>query len=188
MLISLPQFDVFGPSFGLSLRQFRSGDESDWLRYLKMPEVSQFTDWRVSSLSELLILMQPDTQLGPIRFALVGTEDDRLVGTIGFLEPAGGEAEIAYDLTPGLWGKGIASAACNAVSEWGLDNLGLQSIKACVKVGNRASARVLEKCRFRLEGTTREIRYASGQSADYWIYRRLAAMQQAFDTTALKGD
>ena len=180
MPMSLPQFDAFG----LCLRPFRVGDDAAWLHYLEMPDVRKLTDWQVSSTSELLLLMQSDKQHGPIRFAVAGKDDDQLVGTIGFLDLLEGEAEIAYDLTPSLWGRGIASAACDAVCAWGCAKLGLQRIKACVRVDNRASARVLEKCHFRLEGTTRELRHAGGRLADYWIYRRPATNGQAVNIAA----
>ena len=170
----LPQIEASD----LSVRPFREGGAVDWLHYLEMPDVSNLTGWQVSSTSELLLLMQPDAWHGPIRFALAGKDDDRLVGPIGFVDISGGEAEIAYDLTPGLWSRGIASAACDAVSVWGYTYLGLQSIKACARVDNRASARVLEKCHFRLEGTARENRYANGKPADYWVYRRPAASRR----------
>jgi RimJ/RimL family protein N-acetyltransferase len=167
--MSFPQFDTSD----LSLRPFLVGDEVAWLAYLEKPEVICLTGWQVSSLSELSALMQPDRHHGPIRFALTCKRDGRLVGTIGFLDLADGQAEIAYDLAPHLWGKGITGAACARVCEWGLKVLDLQSIKACAMVGNRPSARVLEKCGFGLEGTVREIRYANGKPADYWVYRQV---------------
>lgn len=167
----LPHFDAFG----LFLRPFRSGDEDDWLDYLGNQDVLNLTGWHVSSVAELIALMQFDRQVGPIRFALARKTDDRLVGTIGFLDLENGQAEIAYDLVPELWNKGIVSSAVACLCQWGIEVLALHNIKACARVGNRASARVLEKCGFRLEGTIREIRYANGKPDNYRVYRWLAA-------------
>ena len=50
----------------------------------------------------------------PIRFAIALKSDNRLVGTAGFhtVSPVNQTAELAYDLIPDIWGRGIATAVC----------------------------------------------------------------------------
>ncbi|HEY8025090.1 MAG TPA: GNAT family protein [Burkholderiaceae bacterium] len=175
MPLPLPLFDAFG----LFLRPFRAGDEADWLAYLGNQDVVDLTGWQVSSVAELIALMQLDRQYGPIRFALARKTDDRLVGTFGFLDVDNGQAEIAYDLVPELWNKGIAGGAVACLCQWGIEVLALRNVKACTRVGNRASSRVLEKCGFRLEGTIRQVRYANGKPDNYRVYRWVAAAGSA---------
>jgi [ribosomal protein S5]-alanine N-acetyltransferase len=170
-----PHFDAFG----LKLRPFREGDGLLWLHYLCLPEVTKMTAWDTVSIAELQDLMEAVPGLRAKRFCLARQEDDCLIGTIGFFDMDGETAEIAYDLHPDLWGKGIASAACELMCDWGFSELQLRSIKACARTGNRASVRVLEKCEFTLETTTREIRYAGGKPTDFWVYRRFATQGQA---------
>lgn len=162
----------FTPSFscaGLHLRQFQPGDEEIWFDYLRLPEVMQNTGWHIASSSELLPLTAKTAGVAVIRFALAD-ESGRLAGTIGFVDWENGRAEIAYDLAPAWWGKGIATAACAALCQWGFDQ-GLTRIEACVLLENRASARVLEKCGFTWEGLLRQARHADGIARDYRLYR-----------------
>ena len=170
-------------AFGLKLRPFREGDALPWLNYLCLPQVMNMTAWDTVSIAELQALMDAPPGQRATRFCLATQKDDFLVGTIGFIDVHDGKAEIAYDLHPDLWGKGIASAACSVMCDWGFSQLQLRSIKASAGVENRASARVLEKCGFALETTVREIRYVGGKPADFRVYRRLAAEGQAGETT-----
>jgi ribosomal-protein-alanine N-acetyltransferase len=174
MSINPPIFNAFG----LALREIRSTDAQPWFDYLRMPDVIRLTGWPILSAEDLAPLSDKagdENATVAVRFALVQPSIDKLIGTIGFhsLSSDRTRAEIAYDLAPAYWGKGIASAACAAVSRWGFDTLQLDRIQGSVMVGNRASARILEKCGFTLEGSLREARYAQGQPCDFWIYSRL---------------
>ena len=51
-----------------------------------------------------------------------------------------------------FWGRGIATWAVRAVTEWGFAELDVVRIYAAVFESNPASARVLEKCGYELEG------------------------------------
>lgn len=156
---------------GFCLRPFAPGDELIWFDYLRQPEVLALTGWAIASSAELTPLLSPAAGEPIMRFAIVDAAN-RLAGTAGFFDWADGQAELAYDLAPQHWGKGLASAACLALCEWGFAELKLARIKACVLSGNRTSARVLEKCGFELEGMVREARHADGTARDYKLYRR----------------
>jgi len=164
-----PDFDVAG----LHLREFLPGDEAAWFRYLHLPEVAHATGWNIASPAELLPLTARTPGEPRVRFALAD-EAGRLAGTIGFFDWCNGQAELAYDLAPMWWGKGIASEACAALCRWAFEEGGVRQIAANVLTDNRASARVLEKCGFEWLGMMRQARHPDAIVREYRIYRRSA--------------
>src|SRR4029450_4894218 len=64
-------------------------------------------------------------------------------------------AEIGYWLGEPFWGRGIATQALRALTEWVFATTPLVRIYAHVFAWNPASARVLEKCGFTLDGRMR---------------------------------
>jgi RimJ/RimL family protein N-acetyltransferase len=85
--------------------------------------------------------------------------DGVVAGGIGF-DPFGGErsgtASFGYWLGQAYWGCGIATEAARMLSDHALRNGGLRRLEARVFTENVASARVLEKSGFALEGVLRE--------------------------------
>lgn len=79
--------------------------------------------------------------------------EEGAVGFIGVHPAAGGGAEIGYWVGRPYWGRGIATEAVRAVSRLSFRRLGLASLVAETMECNPASARVLEKAGFRLDGT-----------------------------------
>jgi RimJ/RimL family protein N-acetyltransferase len=82
-------------------------------------------------------------------------------------------AEIGYWLGEPYWGRGIATDAVRALTEWAFSNFDLCRLYANVFEGNRASARVLEKTGFTLEGILRKSVTKEGRTMDQWIYARV---------------
>jgi [ribosomal protein S5]-alanine N-acetyltransferase len=84
--------------------------------------------------------------------------DGIVAGGIG-VEPRGGErtgtAVFGYWLGQAYWGRGIGTDAARTLSDDALRRGGLRRLEANVFAQNVASARVLEKCGFVLEGTLR---------------------------------
>ncbi len=90
----------------------------------------------------------------PVSWA-IRDDDEQLIGGLGFDELSIGKshrAEIGYWLAKPLWGRGIMTAVVTRVCQYAFEEWGLVKITAYVFAGNRASARVLEKCGFDLEG------------------------------------
>lgn len=92
-----------------------------------------------------------NTQPGSSLFDWAIEVDGMLAGGIG-IRPAQGDAprraEIGYWLGEPFWGRGIATAATEALVEWAFDATDLERLEAAVHAGNPASARVLQKCGF----------------------------------------
>jgi len=80
-------------------------------------------------------------------WAVVTAEDGKVVGWNG-LEylPETGETEVAYLLSRGVRGRGLATEAARAAVQFGFDNAGLDQIIGLVHPENIPSVRVLEKC------------------------------------------
>lgn len=96
---------------------------------------------------------QPGTEADCRHWAIRDT-DGRQIGGIGFHNSQKGQehaVEIGYWLASDYWGRGIATRAVQAVSDFAFLHLGLVRITAAIFTGNDASARVLEKCGFTLE-------------------------------------
>ena len=103
--------------------------------------------------------------------------DDEAVGGIGLEIGDSGRivvcdhcAEIGYWLSESFWGRGIMSEAASALTEWAFATLGLIRIHAAVYARNSASARVLEKTGYQLEGRQRARYLRDGELIDGLMY------------------
>lgn len=107
----------------------------------------------------------------PLNLAIVSSGE--LIGGIGGHR---GEAEqrhainIGYWLTPEAWGKGIATDATRCYVQYLFDTFGPHRIYATVFGWNPASARVLEKCGFRLEGRLKDAIEKDGRFTDLLLF------------------
>ncbi len=80
--------------------------------------------------------------------------------------------EVGYFIGENYWGKGIASAAVALMLEAIKKNKEIVRIEAKIFDGNGASARVLEKNNFVLEGIRKNAIFKNGLIADeqVWVY------------------
>jgi len=95
------------------------------------------------------------------------------VGGIGFIvqdDVGRRSAEIGYWLGQEFWGRGIATEALAAVTEYAFRNHDLCRIFAHVFEWNPASARVLEKAGYVCEGRLKKSLTKDGQTIDQFIY------------------
>lgn len=173
-ILSAPQSDYPG----LSLRQLERGDLRSWYAYLSNPDVVRHTSWNLQSEEDLLPMFDAlDSELlsSIRRLAIISDLTGELIGTIGFhtVSDVNRTAEIAYDLAPDYWGKGIASAVCSAVTEWSFSAFGFVRVQGTLLETNSSSARVLEKCRYRHEGLLRSYRMVRGMPGNFHLYARL---------------
>ena len=106
-----------------------------------------------------------------VSFAIATPKE--LVGGIGFVlgtDVFRLTAEIGYWLGEPCWNRGIATRAVAAFTEWGFAHFGLRRIHAGVFATNPASARVLEKCGYVLEGRLRNGIVKDGRVLDELLY------------------
>jgi ribosomal-protein-alanine N-acetyltransferase len=79
-------------------------------------------------------------------------------------------AELGYWVGEPYWGRGIATAAVQAMTAYGFERYGLSRIYAVVFDWNPASARVLEKAGYSLEGRMRRSAIKDGTVVDQLLY------------------
>jgi RimJ/RimL family protein N-acetyltransferase len=100
-----------------------------------------------------------------------------LAGGIGFIVGTGeraGTASLGYWLGKRFWGRGIATEAARAATDWAFDSLRMRRVWANVMAPNVASARVLEKAGFTLEARMQDaICDRRGMVHDELIYARM---------------
>jgi ribosomal-protein-alanine N-acetyltransferase len=166
---------------GIELRQLERSDVDGWLAYLTIPHVLEHTSWAVRCSDDLLPLFatyEDQSPTSPRRLAIIDADSGRLAGTIGFhtISDVNRSAEIAYDLAPAYWGRGIASAVCRAVTEWSFVHLGYVRVQAVVLETNLRSERVLAKSLFSYEGLLRSYRMVRGCPRDFKMYARIGLL------------
>ncbi len=102
--------------------------------------------------------------------------DGNVAGGIG-MDPHDGERRIGaifgYWLGREYWGRGIATAACAAFTDYALNKRGFIRLEATVYGPNVASMRVLEKCGYVCEGTLRKSIIKDGQILDSHLYAKV---------------
>ncbi|MGA9566400.1 MAG: GNAT family protein [Candidatus Korobacteraceae bacterium] len=101
---------------------------------------------------------------------------DEAVGGVGFLvgrDIARMSAEMGYWLSEDFWGRGIATRAVTAMSEWAFDNYKLTRVFAMAFAHNAASIRVLEKSGFEREGVMRRSAIKNGAIVDQILFAKV---------------
>lgn len=179
MRIAAPPANVM---HGLELRQLERSDLDSWLAYLTMPHVLENTSWAVTCSDDLLPLFasyEDQAPTSPRRLAIIDTGSGRLAGTIGFhtISDVNRSAEIAYDLAPAYWGRGIATAMCRALTEWSFVHLGYVRVQATILETNLRSERVLAKSLFSYEGLLRSYRMVRGSPGNFKMYARISPVR-----------
>jgi ribosomal-protein-alanine N-acetyltransferase len=103
------------------------------------------------------------------------TIDNKIAGGIGFSIDKDNKfsAGGGYWLGEEYWGKGIATEALIAVTDYTFKKFKLQRMYAKVYTWNPASARVLEKAGYQLEGTLRKNTIKAGKVVDEWLYSKV---------------
>jgi ribosomal-protein-alanine N-acetyltransferase len=160
------------------LRPIAAADLLAWYDYLSLPLVFEHTSWDIESAADLAPYVWAREAFTPsslLRFAIALRSTDQLVGTAGFhtVSPRNRSAELAYDLAPSVWGRGIASHVCDLLVRWAHDEVGLVRVQATVLESNARSARVLQRCGFEREGLLRSYRMVRGRPGNFHMYSHL---------------
>jgi ribosomal-protein-alanine N-acetyltransferase len=164
---------------GIALRQLERADIPAWFDYLSVPEVVEHTSWNLRLAADLVPMLDAVESSAPTsmrRMAMIDEERGGLVGTIGFhtVSDVNRSAEIAYDLAPAYWGRGIASAVCTAVTAWAFSHEDWVRVQATVLETNLRSDKVLKKCAYGYEGLLRAYRMVRGTPGNFRMYARVS--------------
>ena len=106
------------------------------------------------------------------RVAIERADSGAFVGwcAVSRWNPDARSAALGYCLDRAAWGHGYATEAARALVGWAFATLDLNRVQAECDTRNLASARVLQKLGFRLEGTLREDCVVDGEVSDSWVY------------------
>jgi [ribosomal protein S5]-alanine N-acetyltransferase len=180
------QFDALPESDlpGVVLRPIEEADLPVWLAYLGRPEVFEHTSWNNPRLEDLAAYLWSPAARSPaalLRLAIAERSTNALVGTIGFhtVSPVNRSAELAYDLAPTHWGRGIATRLCRRVVAWAHEQADVLRVQATVLETNARSARVLERVGFEHEGLLRSYRLVRGVPGNFHMYSHVSAPREA---------
>lgn len=87
----------------------------------------------------------------------VTTEVDGLIGAVSLhLQDPHRRGELGYWVGVPYWGRGYATEAARALTEYGFEELGLNRVVARHLTRNPASGRVMQKLGMRFEGVSRQ--------------------------------
>lgn len=167
------------PSLGVLLRPWRPDDAASLASHANDVGIARNLrdvfphPYSVADAQQYLNLItdpiSPDLTLA---FEVAG----EAVGSISLLFQADvyrRSAEIGYWLGRQFWGQGIATAAVRTLSDYGFTHFDLARLYARVYAANQASARVLEKAGYELEGRLRAAITKNGQTFDALLFARV---------------
>jgi ribosomal-protein-alanine N-acetyltransferase len=169
------QLDIGG---GWQVRSWRAGDGAALVKYADNRKIwvnlrdafphpytrADATAWIAQASHQ-----EPATQ-----FAIASATE--AAGAIGFLlqeDVYRRSAEIGYWLGEPFWGQGITTRAVRALTRYAFGHFDLVRLYATVFEWNPASARVLEKAGYTLEGRLRKSVIKDGQTIDQLLYARV---------------
>ncbi len=98
------------------------------------------------------------------------------IGGLGFqigVDIARVSAEMGYWVSETYWGRGFATRAAEAVSDWAFAEYQLTRVFALVFSHNLASIRVLEKAGFQREGMLRRSAMKNGVVVDQLMFAKI---------------
>jgi [ribosomal protein S5]-alanine N-acetyltransferase len=164
----------------VTLRALSPEDIGTWFGYLSMPAVFEHTSWNVKSPDDLAHYTNASESGSPstlFRVVIADRATNKLVGTMGFhtVSPDHRSAEIAYDLSPGAWGKGIASHTARIMLDWAHSHVGVVRVQATTLESNVRSMKVLDRAGFEREGLLRSFRFVRGRPGNFWMYSHVRA-------------
>ena len=165
----------------LRLRQIMPADLHAWSEIWNSPQVMRYLiDFETTpSDSEVWSIIEWADRIFKektgIRWAITLLDSERMIGSCGFhvYDARNRWLEIGYELHHNYWRRGIMSEAVSALLHFCFDRLSVHRVEANVTVGNEASAALLRRLGFTLEGTWRERVLWRGSYQSLWQFSLL---------------
>lgn len=165
----------------LILRKFNFNDAEDMLDlWISKPEIQHmYSEPIYTTLDEVKNLLQKYIDnydnSDYYRWAIIDNDSKRCIGQIAFylVNLNNHFAEIEYCIASGYQNKGLMTEAVKALIKFGFEKIALHKIQISTKEINTPSKRVIEKCGFIYEGTSRDYFYFNGRYIDRLYYSML---------------
>ena len=144
------------------LRELEPSDAADVFVWRSDPVVQKYNSEPMREVAQAAALI--DELRGDfaaeraIEWAVTLPRDGRAIGLFGFVswQRCHHRANIGYDLRRDHWGRGIATAALDAILRFGFERMGLHRVEATTIADNHGSVRLLGRLGFQREGLRRE--------------------------------
>lgn len=163
----------------LQLREIHSEDAVSIYSYFSNPRVVEYYGMlpmkKIEEASSLVEIFLKGFKSGiSIRWGIVISESDQLIGTIGYhnWNKSHHRAEIGYEIHQDYWRKGYAKEALEFVSSYGFEQLNLHRIGATVRPDNVASQQLLMKQGFEKEGLLKGYQCVDGFFHDLLMFSK----------------
>jgi RimJ/RimL family protein N-acetyltransferase len=147
----------------INLRTLHRSDAHSLYRHARNKEISRYTliphPYRIEHSYKFIRDTHKWRRQGStISFGIEQKETGNIIGMISLmrLDKVNHSGEVGYWLGKKFWGKGFTLEAIHLVCRYGFRDLKLHRIHARVLHPNLASAKLLEKAGFRLEGRHRQ--------------------------------
>jgi RimJ/RimL family protein N-acetyltransferase len=165
----------------LVLRRFRPADAPVLAEYRSDPEVARYQSWdapfpllRAETAVANFIASDAD-RAGWFQYAIERAEDRRLIGDVGVhLHDNLLQAELGFTLAREHQKQGYAAEAVRAVLDRLFRLQGLHKVTGECDARNTASAGLMERLGFTLEGRLRQQTYIKGEWTDDLLYGLLS--------------
>jgi ribosomal-protein-alanine N-acetyltransferase len=178
--VTIPTTITLSVSSTVLLRAWRRSDAANLVKFANNPKVSLYTSGRCAypyteNHAETWLNMAENNGRGAELQGIFAIECDGVAaGSIGLHfgdDIHRNNATLGYWLGEEFWGQGIITKCVKIIVNYGMSMFPeLQRIEAEVFSNNVASARVLEKCGFSLEGRLRASLFKHGRTVDCLVY------------------
>ncbi|HEY0375592.1 MAG TPA: GNAT family protein [Pyrinomonadaceae bacterium] len=107
--------------------------------------------------------------------------ENQLAGCVryNYIDRAHRNTELGYWLGAAFQGRGLATAACRAMTDYAFATLGLNRVEIRCMSENLRSRRVPERLGFTQEGVLRQVRWRRDHFDDHVVYGMLAGEWRA---------
>lgn len=144
----------------LLFRELREGDDVALFALDSDPEVVKYVGQKpftnIEQTRDLITnIRQQYIDYGIGRWAAIEKDTNEFIGWAGlkFIKKLNGfenNFDLGYRFKKAAWGKGYGYESAKAWIDFGFNEMHLERISAYVDIENKASVKILEKCRMRL--------------------------------------
>ncbi len=185
-MLKIPDHTVIIDTPRLVLRAWREEDADALFRLARDPRIGDHAGFQAHPTAEHSLHVIRAILSQPVNFAVVRREDDRVIGSVGYLfsqennpDMHQGEAELGYWIGMDYQGSGYATETARAMLAYAFSEMGCTRVWCSSYPDNFPSRRVQEKCGFRFHHHAYGVYYS--QILAYRDVRYCVVTKDAFE-------